>query len=241
MTAPGDSTRVARILTVSATYGAGGSVIAPLLASRLGLPFADRLLLPAHAQARSEERATEEELEEEPRSPFLKSLALLSATWGISGPQDSEEVPERLRREVETSLGPLIKSGGVILGRAGAVAIGRRAGAFHVRLDGPRERRARRGAVWEGVDLATAHARLEETDTARSRSLQRTYGRDPADPSLYHLVIDSTTLSVDTCTDLIASAAEGAWSYDDSGLEEAIAEIRSRSRGPAPPVGGRER
>ena len=33
-----------RIVTVSATYGSGGSVVAPQLAKRLGLPFADRLI-----------------------------------------------------------------------------------------------------------------------------------------------------------------------------------------------------
>jgi hypothetical protein len=231
---PGDITQntssagAARILTVSATYGAGGSIIAPLLARRLRLPFADRLLQATAQRATSEERATEEELEEEPPSPFLRSLALLGATWGVSGPQDLEDVPERLRRQLEAGLRPFLESGGVILGRAGAVAIGPRAGAFHVRLDGPPERRARRGALWEDVDLATAQARLEKTDTARSRSVQRLYGRDSADPSLYHLVIDATTLSIDTCTDLIAAAAEGFWSYDDSRLNEAIAEIRSR-------------
>ena len=32
------------LVTVSATYGAGGSVIAPRLADALGLPFLDRLI-----------------------------------------------------------------------------------------------------------------------------------------------------------------------------------------------------
>ena len=34
----------ARVVTVSATYGAGGALVAPLLAERLGVPFADRLI-----------------------------------------------------------------------------------------------------------------------------------------------------------------------------------------------------
>jgi len=38
----GDLSRV--VVTVSASYGAGGSVIAPRLAERLGVPFLDRLL-----------------------------------------------------------------------------------------------------------------------------------------------------------------------------------------------------
>ena len=37
-------TGTARVVTVSATYGSGGSLVAPALASHLGLPFADRLI-----------------------------------------------------------------------------------------------------------------------------------------------------------------------------------------------------
>jgi len=32
-----------RLITVSASYGAGGSVVAPALAGRLGLPFLQRV------------------------------------------------------------------------------------------------------------------------------------------------------------------------------------------------------
>ena len=38
------STGFAPLVTVSATYGTGGSVIAPRLAETLGLPFIDRLI-----------------------------------------------------------------------------------------------------------------------------------------------------------------------------------------------------
>ena len=33
-----------RLITVSASYGAGGSVVAPALADRLGLPFLQRVI-----------------------------------------------------------------------------------------------------------------------------------------------------------------------------------------------------
>ena len=50
----------ARFVTLSATYGAGGSVIGPLLAPRVGLPFADRLIqrgdVPAHPSGEGVER-----------------------------------------------------------------------------------------------------------------------------------------------------------------------------------------
>ena len=106
--------------------------------------------------------------------------------------------------------------------------IGRRLGAFHVRLDGPPERRARRGAAWEATTLESATAHMTKTDVARMRYVQRLYGRDPADASLYHLVVDSTVLPIDAVVSLVASAAESAWNYDDTNLQGDIAAMQAR-------------
>jgi cytidylate kinase len=218
----------ARVLTISATYGAGGAVAAPLLARRLGLPFADRLLNPLGTTATGEV-ISNEELADQPRSPTLQGLLLLGTAWSIPATRDAQDSPERLRGAVESSITQLIDSGGaVILGRAAAVVIGRRRGAFHVRLDGPPERRARRGAEWEGVTLNVAKAHMTKTDIARARYVQRLYRRDPADPALYHLVLDSTVVSFDAVVALIATAAESAWGYRETELPGEIAEARVR-------------
>jgi cytidylate kinase len=102
-----------------------------------------------------------------------------------------------------------------------------------VRLDGPVERRARRGAAWEGIDVDEALAHLTKTDAARSRYVRRLYGRDAADPSLYHLVLDSTVVSFATLIELIATTAEAAWGYDDATLGADIDGIRSRLATPS--------
>jgi cytidylate kinase len=141
-----------------------------------------------------------------------------------------------MRQLVEDSIRSLIEEGGsVILGRGAAAAIGRkRQWAFHVRLEGPVERRARRGALWEGIELDAAMARLEETDAARERYTQRLFGRDPSDPSLYHLIVDSTVLTVESCVEVLAVAAQDYWAYDDSDLPAAIARARQRAAEAAP-------
>ena len=99
----------------------------------------------------------------------------------------------------------------VLLGRAGAVVLAGHPAAFHIRLDGPEERRLARAAAFEGIDEITARNRLVETDRARARYVQRLYGRSPDDPLLYHLVIDSTVLSSEDCVEVIAAAAESFW------------------------------
>ncbi|HEX4822281.1 MAG TPA: cytidylate kinase-like family protein [Acidimicrobiales bacterium] len=206
-----------RLVTISATYGAGGSIVAPLLAKKLELPFADRLTTPRQLPELPQyvsERATDDELAEAPRSTFLRGLALLSAEWNIPVPEDPSTLPAHVRARVLSSLEDLLESGGaVVLGRAAAIALGRRSGVYHVRLDGPVERRVERGAAWEGVDIAVARKHLEQTDAARVRYVKQLHRADPADPSLYHLVLDSTMLSIDDCVDLIAAAAHAAWSF----------------------------
>lgn len=206
-----------RMITVSATYGAGATVIAPLLAERLGLLFADRLLPVRGAPTpTSAEGVTTLELDEEPRSSLLDSLALLSAGMNLPMPRDAADLPQQVRGHVETSLRELLQGGGaVVLGRAAAVALAERPGAFHVRLDGPEDRRARRGAVWEGITEDEARARLQATDSARARYVKRLYRRDPGDVSLYHLVLDATVLTVDACVDIVTGAAQAFWDYDD--------------------------
>ncbi|MBV8303151.1 MAG: cytidylate kinase-like family protein [Acidimicrobiia bacterium] len=236
-----------RVVTISAGYGAGGAAVGPMLAERLGLPFADRLIEPGGlgrpggvpSGPVAGEGVTDAELDEEPRSALVRSMALLSPTWNLpTAPEEPEDVPERMRELVEDSLRALVEGGGaVILGRGAAACIGRkRPWAFHVRLDGPVARRARRGALWEGIDTEAAMTRLEETDTARARYTQRLFGRDPADPSLYHLVLDSTVLTIEACVDVLAVAAEDYWAYDDERLPAAIVRARQRvATGRRPP------
>jgi cytidylate kinase len=222
-----------RLLTVSATYGAGGSVIAPLLAKRLGLPFVDRLSHPHGPPADASERASAEELAEAPRSSFLESLALLSAEWNIPTQRDPEDLPGRVRQENDDALRRLLEGeGAVVLGRAAAAALGRRPGVFHVRLDGPVDRRAARGAAWEGVDVDTARRRLDETDATRSRYVRKLYRRDPADASLYHLVLDATVLSTHDCVAVIADAAQGSWTFDERAVDEHLSSGRARRDDP---------
>jgi cytidylate kinase len=172
-----------RLVTVSAAYGAGGSVVAPRLADRLGLPFADRLIPASNAPTPGpgSERVSEEERRQKSRSTFLTRLAYTT--------------------------------GAVILGRAAAVVLAGHPRAFHVRLDGPLDRRAARAMGIEGVDERTAWSRLEETDRARTQYVERLYGRDPADPRLYHLILDSTVLSVDGTVEVVTSAAAAFWEY----------------------------
>jgi len=122
-------------------------------------------------------------------------------------PPSTHHQDQHLRGHGEAGIHRLLAAGGgVILGRAAAVVLGKDRG-FHVRLDGPADHRVVQGAAIEGISQEQARERLRAADKARTAYVRRLYRTDPADASLYHLVIDSTAMPVDAVIELIVTAA----------------------------------
>jgi cytidylate kinase len=198
------------VVTLAAFYGAGGTVVGPRVAERLGVPFLDRGILTAVAKRLRVPEETAAEYEEPPQSGvgrFLESLGRV----GISDatPMDNLEQEERrYRAETEEFIASCAATGGVILGRGGQVVLRDRPGVLHVFLGGPPEARIRQAMEIEGVDRKTAERRQQANDRARVEYVSRNYGATGLDPDLYHLRIDSTALDLDTVVDLIVAASE---------------------------------
>jgi cytidylate kinase len=121
-------------------------------------------------------------------------------------PLPARHLDESLRSQSEEGIRALAAAGaGVILGRGAAIVLGKDCG-FHVRLDGPPDRRAAQGAEIEGLSPDEARQHLDAADRARTAYVRRLYRADPADPQHYHLVIDSTALPLSTVTEIILLA-----------------------------------
>ncbi len=199
-----------RLITVSAAYGAGGSVVAPAVASRLGLSFLQRVTTSEGHVAEPgpcDEQLSAEEVKATPVHRLLAHLTQAMPAGPTQSPPSTHHQDENLRGQGEAGIQRLLAGGGgVILGRAAAVVLGKDRG-YHVRLDGPAERRVVQGAAIEGISAEEARARLRAADKARTAYVRRLYRCDPADPALYHLVIDSTAMPLDTVIDLIVTAA----------------------------------
>ena len=205
------------VVTISATYGAGGTTVSRAVADALHLPYLERVVTPHLArqlQPAGPESLAEDEKHERLFQRIVEALAGLPLALGGAAPTPLEEVSteERVRADVEASIRNLADTtGGVVLGRAGMAVLADRADACHVRLDGPKPRRIRQAMAREHVDEAEATRRLRETDKARALYVRRFYDRDPRDSTLYHLVLDSTTLPLDVCAQLIVRAATALW------------------------------
>jgi cytidylate kinase len=199
-----------RLITVSAAYGAGGSVVAPALADRFGLAFLQRVTTSESHIAEPgpcEEQLSAEEVKVTPVHWLLAHLTQAMPTGPTQSPPSTHHQDEHLRGHGEAGIRRLLAAGGgVVLGRGAAVVLGKDRG-FHVRLDGPAARRVVQGAVIEGISEEQARERLLAADKARTAYVRRLYRCDPADPSLYHLVIDSTAIPLDTVIELIVTAA----------------------------------
>jgi cytidylate kinase len=81
--------------------------------------------------------------------------------------------------------------------------------ALHVRLDGPVEGRCRQAVQREGLDYETASRQQQRADRALKAYVEHFYPRAGAwsDARHYHLILDSTVVSLDGCTELIVRAA----------------------------------
>jgi cytidylate kinase len=146
-------------------------------------------------------------------TPIHLLLACLSHA-APAGPTQSPPPPrthDRLQcREAEVAIRRLAaEDRGVILGRGAAVVLGKTCG-YHVRLEGPPERRVARGAAMEAIDEQEARVHMRAADKARADYVRRLYGVDPEDPSLYHIVIDSTVMPIEAVVELILMAARDA-------------------------------
>jgi hypothetical protein len=199
------------VVTLSASYGAGGSLVGPRLADRLGVAFLDRVIPTTVAERLAVSLDDALAHDDAVRSVLERLLMRFApAAQAFSGAATPPElVDERsFLRATEAVIREHAAAGsGVILGRAAAIVLRDAPGALHVRLDGPAERRLAQAMELEGADRDTAARHMRETDRAREAYVNQFYGADARDAALYHLVIDSTALALDACVELIALAA----------------------------------
>jgi hypothetical protein len=124
---PQGKVRPGCLITVSAAYGTGGSVVAPALAERLGVPFADRVTGPARRPPHlgGWERMTPEEARHTPIHRLLASLTHAMPAGPTLSPPTSHHHDRDIRSAFEADIFKVAVAGqGVILGRAAAVVLG---------------------------------------------------------------------------------------------------------------------
>jgi hypothetical protein len=199
------------VVTVSASFGAGGADIAPAVAELLGLPFHDRVI-PAQVAGRLGVPVAEAEANDETITRGLwrlvRSLGTMPDPVGGVLPTSSLPDERAYRLQTERVLGEIADGpGGVVLGRAAAMVLRNRPDVLHVRLDGPADRRLAAAVSRSGRPEEEVRRERDAVDAGRVAYVRHFYRCDPADARHYHLVVDSTALPQEVVVDLLVTAA----------------------------------
>jgi hypothetical protein len=200
------------LVALSASYGAGGSVIGPALAERLDVPFIDRAIPLAVADRLHVPYDDAAAHDEQVSTGWLQRVlsGFVGADTSAPAPLPPEMFSsEDFRRATEEVLLQQAALGsGVILGRGSVVVLREDPRALRVRLDGPPDRRVSQAMRLDSsLDRDSAERALRQFDRTHAAYLQQFYAVNIRDSRLYHLVLDSTRLELDACVEIIARAA----------------------------------
>jgi cytidylate kinase len=200
------------LVALSASYGAGGSVIGPAVAERLDVPFIDRAIPLAVADRLHVSYDDAAAHDDHVSTGWLERVlrGFMGADTGAPAPLPADTISsEDFRRATEEVLLQQAATGsGVLLGRGSVVLLREDPRALRVRLDGPPERRIEQAMRLDpSIDREAAERALRQFDRTHAAYLQQFYGVDIHDSTLYHLVLDSTCLEFDDCAEIIAEAA----------------------------------
>jgi cytidylate kinase len=199
-------------ITISRQYAAGSSEVARRVADQLGWTVLDDELVDQVADRSGLSREEVEELEE--RIPtFIERVAQTNALAFpdlMIGPAELIAEPEqaklaRVTRSVIEELGRRNRL--VLVGRAAAAVLGRRADAIHVKLVASREWRIRRAIERLQVPEAKAAQIVDDRDRNRLRYHREFYARDWADPVNYHMTLNTERLGFDGAAQVVIAAA----------------------------------
>ena len=203
------------VITISATYGAAGSVVGPAVAERLGVPFHDRAIPTAVASDLG--ITLEHALSRDEHAPGWLSRLLDCSRADVRG-VDDRHPDRRGRRSWPT--GRLLACTQTAIrtlrhrerrghpGSGGAIVLRDHPTALHVRLDGDPKRRVRQAMAILGARPSRRRRTPSPATTTRERPTSGTSTAPiPPSPELYDLVLDSTRIPPEACVDLIVAAA----------------------------------
>jgi cytidylate kinase len=202
------------VVTITRQYGAGGSLVAQLVAKRLGWTVIDNEFVGEVAQRAGV--APEEVAAREERAPSLmerlaKTLAVSSPEMFVPGETTSEPDEEALIRITERVIAEAAAHGRVVLVGRGATAYlgtAQEAGnAVHAYVVAPRDVRIRTVMARLEAGETEAAKTVDEIDAARGRYLERYYRRRRDDAANYHVVVNTSLLGYEGAADVIVEVA----------------------------------
>jgi cytidylate kinase len=192
-------------ITISRTFGSGGTEVGFLVARQLGWRFCDRSILRQTAQTLGLSSASLR-YQEERRCGFLDRLlsliAITSPEVPFIPPLDMPIYSRELFEVERNVMRCLVNNApAVLVGRGGFVALKDRPATLHVRIQADLPFRMQflvdRG---KAADLESARKAIELSDRNRAAFIREVSGLDWFDPRLFDLVLDTSRDGIEACS-----------------------------------------
>lgn len=219
------------VITVSNQFGAGGPDVGRELAKRLNLDYFDKEIIHRVALEINVPKSEVEEFEDEHHSKFksffsnifdldaLKKKARIQEERLSKSYDEREKIPyhyqvdgwidsDIYKQMIVKVIGALgQRRGVVIVGRGGQCLLADNPRTVHVRFVADLEDRASWAARRRGMPLEEARDFVRQMDIRKQDYLRFYFEADPDQPTLYHLILNTSKVPLDECVRLVESLA----------------------------------
>ncbi|MBO5952759.1 MAG: cytidylate kinase-like family protein [Oscillospiraceae bacterium] len=193
-----------KIITISREFGSGGRTIGHLVAEKLGIPFYDKELVDQIAlESGFAPKFVEEHGE---HSPGKSLLSYAFASQGVPGIMNGLSTADFLWNVQCSVILQLAEKGPcVIVGRNADYILKDRKDCLHAYIHADMDFRADRIVRLYGESEKSPEARLQEKDKRRRVNYQHYTGRTWGVSQNYDICLNSATIGVEACADIIVS------------------------------------
>ena len=200
------------VITISRTYGSGGSEVAERVATTLGWPLFDNGIVDAIAERSGLTRA--EVSAQDERVPSM--VERLAAALSLGSPEVMPPVPagpietteERIVAVTKRVIEEAVQSGpAVFVGRGAQCLLAERSDALHVFCYAPRSAMRRYAMERFGLDAAQADRFVADQNRQREHYVRRHWNRSWLAHENYHLCVNTAWLGLDGAAEQVVEAA----------------------------------
>ena len=196
-----------KIITISREFGSGGRTIGRMVAERLGIPFYDKELVDQIAlESGFAPKFVEEHGEHSPGSSLFSYAFAPQGVPGVMNGLSTADFLWNIQCSVILQLadqGPC-----VIVGRNADYILKDRPEALHAYVYADVAYRAERIVRRYGESDKSPEQRLNEKDKRRRVNYQHYTGRTWGMSQNYDIALDTSSLGIDQCVDIICSIVE---------------------------------
>lgn len=196
-----------KIITISREFGSGGRSVGRKVAERLGIPFYDKELVDHIAmESGFAPQYVEEHGEHSPGKSFFSYAFAHQGVPGVMNGMSTADFLWNIQCSVILQLaeqGPC-----VIVGRNADYILKDRKDCLHTFIHADMDFRADRIVRLYGESEKSPEARLQEKDKRRRVNYQHYTGRAWGTAQNYDICLNSSTLGIDACVDIIVAMAQ---------------------------------